>query len=116
AVGVGAGDLVEREILVCLEPPARDAHAYHELIMLGFTRLLQFGGAVAVISLIDPVKFEDRISLAVERRRRVREVARDMAAQMAALLLDRLGLGDLLDNRNHVAALQGAGRKYRLPT
>ena len=45
--------------------------------------LLALGGAVAVVALVDPVEFEERIALLVERVRGVGEVAGDVAAQVA---------------------------------
>src|SRR5262249_20201007 len=90
--------------------------AHHELIVLGLAGLLQFGGAVAVVSLVNSVEFEQRVALAVKGRRRVGEVARQMAAQLAALLFYGLGLGNLLYHRAHVAVLQRTGGKSRLLT
>ena len=103
-VGVTVGEFVEGEILLGGEPSARDAHADHELPDLVVAALLALGGAVAVVALVNTVEFEQRITLVVERHRRVREVARDMTAQLPALLLDRLGLRNGVD-LNHVQAL-----------
>src|ERR1700722_18391458 len=74
--------------------------------MLGVAGLLQFGRAVAVISLINSVKFQQRVAFAVKRSRGVGEIARQMTAQLAALLFDRLGLRDFLDQLNHAVALR----------
>ena len=83
--------------------------------MLGIAGLLQLGGAVAVIPLVNPVEFEQRVSLAVERVGGVGEIAPDMAAQPAALLLDRLGLGDFLD-LNHTPTLRPQAANSALRT
>ena len=53
--------------------------------------LLAFGGAIPIVTLIDSVEFEERVALFVERRGRVREIAGDVTAQLAALVLDSLG-------------------------
>ena len=92
AVRMAVGEPIEGEILIGGEPPAGDADAHHELPHLAFAALLQFGRAVAIISLIDAVEFEQRVTLLVERVFGVDEVAGEVAAQMPALLLDRLGL------------------------
>jgi hypothetical protein len=39
-----------------------------------------------------------------------------MAAQLAALLLDRFGLGNRLNQLNHADALRQASGKYRNPS
>ncbi len=70
-VGPSAGDRVEAEILLRGQPPAGDADADHELPHLALATLLQFGGAVAVVTLVDAVKFEERIALFIERLRGV---------------------------------------------
>jgi hypothetical protein len=59
------------------------------------------------------VEFEQRVALAVERRRGVDEITRDMTAQLPALLLCRLGLRDRPNRLNHAAFLRRAGEKYR---
>ncbi len=76
-VGPAFGDPVEAEILLGREPPARNPHPDHELPDLVVAALLARGGGVAVIALIDAVKFEQRIALLVERRAGVGEVAGD---------------------------------------
>ena len=103
-VGVTAGERVEGEILLGREPSARDADAHHELPDLVIAALLALGRAVAVVTLVDAVEFEERIALLVERRAGVGEIARDVPAQLPALLLDRLGLRNGVD-LNHIAAL-----------
>src|SRR5258708_26231370 len=113
AVGKAIGGRVEREILIGGQPPARDAGADHELPDLVLAALLAFGRAVSVVSLIDPMEFEERVALLVERRRRVPEVAGDMTAQLTALLLDRLGFGNRID-LSHITALSGRGGKTPL--
>ena len=102
AVGPAFGDPVEAEILLRREPPARNAHPDHELPDLVVAALLALGRAVAIIALVDAVKFEQRIAFLVERDAGVRQVAGDVAAQVAALLLDRLGFGNIFD-LSHVA-------------
>ena len=91
AVRVAIGDRIEREILIGGQPPARDAGAHHELPDLLLAALFALGGAVTVIPLIDPVEFEERVALLVERGGGVREISGNMPAQLTALLLDRLG-------------------------
>ena len=60
---------------------------------LSVAALLALGGAVAVVALVDAVKFEEADSPALSNGvRGVGEVARQIAAQLPALLLDRLGL------------------------
>ena len=102
AVGPITGDRIETEILLRGQPPAGNADADHELPHFAFAALLQFGGAVAVVTLVDAVKFEERIALLIERFLGVGEVSGDMAAQLPALLLDRLGFRNRLD-LSHVA-------------
>ena len=97
---------VEGEILIRSEPAAGDADAHHELPELALAALLQFGGAVAVVALVDPVEFEQRISFLVEGYGRVGEIAGDMTAELAALLLNRFGLREVLD-RAHGGASAG---------
>jgi hypothetical protein len=89
---VPASERVECEILAGGEPSAGDAHAHHELPKLALPALFQFGGAVPVVALIDAVEFEQRIAFLVEGCGRVGEIAGDMTAQLAALLLDCFGL------------------------
>ena len=91
------GERVERQILLGGEPPAGDADAHHELPYLVVAALLALGGAIPVVALIDPVEFEKRVALLVERRGVVREIASDVTAQLVALLLDRLGLREIFD-------------------
>ena len=83
---------VEGKVLLGSEPPAGDADADHELPDLVIAALLALGGAIAVVTLVNPVEFEERITLVVERHSGVREVARNVTPQLPALLLDRLGL------------------------
>src|SRR5262249_35227809 len=101
AVRVPVGERIEREILPGREPSARDADAHHELPDLVLAALLALGGTVAVITLINSVEFEERIALVVEWLFGIREVAGDMSAQLAALMLDRLGLRNRVD-LNHI--------------
>ena len=84
-------DRVERQVLIGGEPTAGNAGAYHELPDLVLAALLEFGGAISVVALIDAVEFEERVALLVEWRAGVGEVAGDVTTQLAALLLDRLG-------------------------
>src|SRR5215469_12908287 len=97
AIGMTIGELIEGKILVRREPPAGNADADHELPHFVLAALLALGGGVAVITLVDPVKFEERIPFTVKRLRLIGEILRDPAAELAALLLDRLGLRDRLD-------------------
>ena len=87
------------------EPPARNADAHHELPDLVIAALLALGGAVAVVPLINAVKFQEAVAGFVERSGGVGEILGEIAAQLPALLLDRLGLGDGFD-LSHVAALR----------
>ncbi len=91
AVGPVFGDFVKTKILLRGQPPAGNPHPDHELPYLAFAALFQFGRAVAVVALIDPVEFEQRVPLLVERGGGFRQVAGNVAAQLAALLLDRFG-------------------------
>ena len=104
AVGITVGERVEGEILVGGQPSAGDADAHHELPDLVVAALLALGRAVAVVTLVDAVEFEERIALLVERGAGVGEIARDVPAQLPALLFDRLGLRNGID-LNHIAAL-----------
>ena len=97
AVGTATGQVVEREILRRGQTAAGNAHAHHELPVLAVAALLQFGGAVAVIALIDAVKLEQAVPGIVERVGGIGEVARQIAAQLPALLLYRFGFGEGLD-------------------
>jgi hypothetical protein len=112
AIGVTVGKIVQREVLVGGQAPARNADPHHELPVLLVAALLALGGAVAVIALIDAVKFEEAIPGLVERVRRVGEIARQIAAQMAALLLDRLGFRDCVE-RGHRGGSQSLSRRAR---
>src|SRR5207237_1166868 len=105
-VGVTVGERVEGEILLGIEPPARNADAHHELPDLAVAALLALGGAVAVVTLVDAVKLEEAVAGIVERRRGVGKVPRKIAAQLPALLLDRLGFREGLDFGH--AAILGA--------
>ena len=67
-VRISIGQRIEGEILVGGQPPAGDADAHHELPELVLAALLALGRAVAVVPLIDPVKFEERIAFIVEGR------------------------------------------------
>jgi hypothetical protein len=55
------------------------------------------------------VEFEERIALVVERLCGIREVARQMPAQLPALLLDSLGFRNGFD-LNHIAAFSRRAR------
>src|SRR5439155_22507854 len=88
AIGITVGKIVEREVLVGGQASAGDADAHHELPDLVVAALLALGGAVAVVALIDAVKLEEAIPGLVEGVRRVGEIARQMPAQLPALLLD----------------------------
>ncbi len=101
---MAVGELVEGEVLVGGEAPAGDPHPHHELPDLVVAALFALGGAVAVITLIDAVEFQQAVTGFVERRRGVGEILGELAAQLPALLLDRLGLRDGFDP-SHVAAL-----------
>jgi hypothetical protein len=101
---VSVGQRIEGEILAGGEPSSGNAHAHHGLPGLALAALLQFGGAVAIVALIDSVEFEQRIAFLVEGRGRIGEIASDPAAQLSALLLYRFGLRYRLD-LNHIATL-----------
>ena len=103
---VAVGEAVEREVLVGGQPAARDADAHHELPELVVAALLALGGAVAVVALIDAVEFQQAVAGIVERRRGVGEIARQIAAQLAALLLDGLGLREVVDGAHRRSARQ----------
>src|SRR5262249_23681536 len=81
-----------------------NADAHHELPDLAVAALFALGGAVAVITLINTVEFEQRIALLVEGLRRVGKVLSQPAPQMAASLLDRLGLGNGFDGLDLIHA------------
>src|SRR5581483_7375597 len=74
-----------------------DADPHHELPDFVLAALLALGGAVAIVALIGAVEFEQAVAAVVERHRGIGEVARDGAAQLPALLLDGLGLRDVVD-------------------
>jgi hypothetical protein len=93
AVAVAIGELVERQILRRRQPAAGDAHAHHQLRLLAQALLLELGGAVAVIALVDAVEFEQHGGLAAEGRRVAAELVRERAAQAMACELDLLDLG-----------------------
>ena len=112
-VGITVGERVEGKILLGCEPSAGDADAHHELPDLVIAALLALGRAVAVITLVDPVEFEERIALLVERGAGVGEIARDVPAQLPALLLDRFGLRDGVD-LNHIPGLRGGAAQHRV--
>ena len=61
-VGIAVGERVERQVLVGGQAPAGDADAHHELPDLVVAALLALGGAVAVIPLINAVKFEEAVA------------------------------------------------------
>src|SRR5207248_8227485 len=71
--------------------------------------LLALGGTVAVVALIDAVKFEEAIPGLVERMRRVGEIARQMPAQLPALLLDRFGFRDCVELGHRGGSDRSAG-------
>src|SRR5207237_5139883 len=71
--------------------------------------LLALGGAVAVIALIDAVKFEEAVAGLVEGVRRVGEIARQIAAQLPALLLDRFGFRDCVERGHPGGSDRSAG-------
>src|SRR4029077_18068169 len=97
AVGIALRYRVERQVLIGGEPTARNAGAHHELPDFVVAALLAFSGAVSVVALIDPVEFEERVALLVERRGGVRQIAGNVTAQLTALLLDRLGFRNRID-------------------
>src|SRR5207248_9667232 len=109
---VPVGEIVEGKVLVGGQAAARDAHTHHELPYLVVAALLAFGGAVAVVALIDAVEFEEAVARVVERRRCIGEIARKIAAQLPALLLDRLGFRDGFD-RSHATSLRRVSRPSR---
>src|SRR5205085_11609371 len=103
------GKIVEREVLVGGQAPARNADPHHELPDLVVAALLALGGAVAVIALIDAVKFEEAVAGLVEGVRRVGEIARQMPAQLPALLLDRFGFRDCVERGHRSGSDRSAG-------
>ncbi len=91
---MAVGEGVEREVLLGGEAPAGNAHTHHELPHLVVAALLALGRAVAVVALIDAVKLEQAVAGIVERRLAAGEIARQVASQLPALLLDCLCLGN----------------------
>src|SRR3954454_6462026 len=88
SVRMAVSQRIEGEVLVGGKPTPGNADAHHELPQLVVAALLALGRAVAIVPLVNPVKFEERIALVVERLCGIREVARQMPAQLPALLLD----------------------------
>ncbi len=58
------------------------------------------------------MEFEERVTLFIEGRSRIREVAGDMPAQLTALLFDRLGFRNRID-LSHIVAFWRREAKYR---
>jgi hypothetical protein len=82
----------------------KGGHGAHDIAASGERRqerrlapLLAFGGAVAVVALIDPMKLEQRITRVVEGCRRVGEIACNVTAQLAATLYMSQGLFDVVE-------------------